>query len=233
MTVPTHHDAQGRPAPMTANRTRPSALGFSLIEILVVISVILILMALTVPIIRLIHNSAYKSMALNLVSDLGSAMDEYKAEDPRKFYPTPPMPNQASANYLLYNPSDPNSVLNLLENHSTLKVDRNNLDQTSSDPYYNCLVDKWDRPIFYQLDGPYMAGAVAPYTLDQHLMNHVADRPVAAIGTVAAGIAPTWNSQGTEPFVYLWSTGVPTSNGDVADALPANWANWIYRSSSQ
>jgi prepilin-type N-terminal cleavage/methylation domain-containing protein len=217
---------------MATHCQRGRRAAFTLIELLVVISIITILMSLTFPLVRMLRNHAYKSMALNMVSDLGNACDEYKAEDPRKLYPAPPL--AGVPNGLKYDPTNPALVLTLLEQYSTLKVDKSNINPDSTDPYFGCLYDKWTRPIFYQLDGGYMSGiAPGPYTLDTHLMNHIADRPVAALGTVASGIAPTWNSQSIEPFVYIWSVGIPTGSGDTADEQPANWPNWIYRSSSQ
>ena len=203
---------------------------FTLIEMLIVIAVILILMGLLLASVRSLHNQAYKNSALRLVGELSSAFDEYRAEDPRKLYPTPPFANQAGANFLALDPANPLGVLSILQYHSTYTVPASNLDQNPADPYYLCLVDGWKRPFYYQLDGAYMTAAG---TQDSHLMNGVADRPVATIGTAAAGIAPTWNSQSVEPFAYLWSTGVPINTPASADTQPSNWQNWIYPATSQ
>jgi len=206
--------------------------GFTLVELLVVIAVIMTLIAMLIPVLRMIRNQSNKNYALNMVSDLGSAFEEYRAEDPRRLYPTPQ--NPGAPGFLDANPAHPAGALNLLQYHSTFNYSTKDIDEVASDASYLCLIDKWTRPIYYQLDGGYMTGAApGPITLDTHLMNGVADRPVAAIGTVAAGIAPTWNATGVEPFAYIWSTGIPTGNGDTTDAQPANWPQWIYRATSQ
>jgi prepilin-type N-terminal cleavage/methylation domain-containing protein len=209
-----------------------SSRGFTLIEVLVVITVILILIAALMPAAHLIHNQALRGSALHLVSELSSGFDEYRAEDALHLYPTPPAPGQDAAHWLEMDPAHPTGVLMLLQCHSAYVASAKDLDQNANDPWHLCLVDPWGDPYLYQLDGGYIAPG-PPAALDTHLMNHQADRPVAAIGTVAQAIAPTWNAAGKEPFAYLWSIGVPTGNGFAADTQPANWRNWIYVPTSQ
>jgi prepilin-type N-terminal cleavage/methylation domain-containing protein len=202
---------------------------FTLIELLVVIAIIMILAGMILGSTRIIRTQANRNASLRLISELSAAFDEYRSEDPRRLYPTPPFANQAGANYLAQNPADPHGVLNVLQFHSTYTIPNNNLDQDAASPSYLCLVDAWRRPCWYQLDGAWLT---ATGVQDSHLMNHLADRPLAALGTPAMGIAPTWNSQNVEPFAYLWSTGAPTAN-PAADSQPANWPNWIYPATSQ
>ncbi len=217
---------------------------FTLVEILLAIAVILVLMALLLPVIGMIRNQSYRAGTAKMVSELTTAFDAYREEDPHHFYPTP---NPAhwdagvGAYYLDYNPADPASTLVMLERQTVLAnptgpgvvyggyaVSHANLDTSPTSPTVNCLVDPWTRPIYYWLDGSYFQpGHVRVDTL----MNGVADRPAGYNAAVAAaGGTINWNARGTEPFAYIWSMG-QLHNGNT-DLLPANYQNWIYVTST-
>jgi type II secretory pathway pseudopilin PulG len=177
----------------------------TLLELVVVMSVITALIAMMFPVIGMITNSASASTSRQLVRTLVVAMRAYADEDPRHFFPTP-----AANNHLVYDPTNANAVLTLLASHGYV-VPMERIDPTSHE-----LLDGWERPILYQLDGPYFS---SPGVISHAGMNGAADRPAAD---------SAWNPKGVEPFAYVWSLGKPTKAGDAADALAANSANWLY-----
>ena len=193
---------------------QPAAMSaaFTLLELLFVIGIILLLVALLIPAIQLVKNSARTAKSMNQVQQLAVALRSYANEDARHLYPTPE--TLGSTSLLTCDPANPGSTLVLLA-RSGYVVKQSDIDGEPTSSTYQALLDGWKRPLRYFLDGPYLNGGA----FDGHLMNGIADRPAPV---------SEWNPSGEEPYPYVWSLGRPTRTGDSADAQPGNAANWLF-----
>ena len=81
--------------------------GFSLIELLTVLTIIAILAGLTIAAFSGVHRTALRNRARNEIQAIGSAMESYKADNGS--YPTPPAAIFTSTN--VYTTASPNSPL--------------------------------------------------------------------------------------------------------------------------
>lgn len=199
-------------APIVTIARRRTA--FTIVELLVVVVIIAVLIGLLFPVITTLKNGKNKALTNAQIMKLMIAMEQYASEDPRHFYPTP-----VASEFLTFDERGHAGVLYLLT-RAGYTVQTQELDQVapSGQPMYKALLDGWQRPLRYRLDGPRFVGAV----VDAGSMNGTADTPAGAVVT-------DWNPKGKEPWAYVWSLGKPTKDGDTTDALPANAANWLYQ----
>jgi prepilin-type N-terminal cleavage/methylation domain-containing protein len=226
--------------------TRAPGHAFTLIEVLIVMSVIAILVTILIPVVNLMRNQAKKTGAARMVGELAMAFDDYRDSDPRHLYPAPNPARQDPITQGYFLDRDPAAAISLfieVENQQTLSAQTAAatghapagrgwqtpaVDRNGSAATYGLLLDPWGKPYRYWLDGAYLTPA---HVLDGHLMNGVADRPPGVDAAFAgAGTAIDWNPGVTEPAVYLWSSGIP--RGGLEDQ-PANATNWIYNRAGQ
>jgi prepilin-type N-terminal cleavage/methylation domain-containing protein len=199
-------------SPATAARPRRS--GLTLIELLLVVSIVAILIAIVMPAVGIVKAHARTITARDTVAELWNAIQDYADENPRHLYPTP-----ASTRYLTYSSSDPWTVLAQLSVDG-YQVPGQLLDHAQDSPTFGCLLDPWHRPYFYSVDGPVLTTSGV---VDTSRMNGVADRPASI---------PSWNPQGIEPYAYVWSVGPPV--GTLSDdSDPAHASAWIYARSTR
>jgi prepilin-type N-terminal cleavage/methylation domain-containing protein len=178
---------------------------FTLVEMLIVITVIGILIGCLYPALSIARQHSRKAAALGMVVNVQAAMDAYLSEQHRL---PPTEPDNTLATRQGFNGS-PMRALDLLEPEG-LPITA----QLLSDPglgYPMKLVDDWSRPI--------------SFTADQVVGGVMVKNPPAPVGTMPSD----WNGNHRVPFAYLWDLGIPTSHGDVADADPTqNLASWLY-----
>jgi prepilin-type N-terminal cleavage/methylation domain-containing protein len=193
--------------------------GFTLIEILVTISIIAVLVSLLIPGIGLVRNAVRRSETRALIDGLAGAMETYRLVDGRHRFPG----GYDDQSLRTADPGGTPDVLDLLRELGSGWLAKNlapappaPLTGPLADPpaeSNQMLVDAWRRQIRYVTDIGADGRLVTPFT--------------------APGGAPAdWNPKRQQPFAYVWSLGKPTGD-DTADALDANVANWIYRGSAR
>jgi type II secretory pathway pseudopilin PulG len=175
---------------------------FTLVEILIVITVILILVGLVMTVVGSATRSGYIAATRQTVEMIQSAMDVYASEHHV-------LPPTAAGNALASNlgTSLPPQTLDLLvPDGFILRPER--LSATTSP---RILLDDWNRQISYTADS--VPGAV-----------------LSLNPPIPAALWPKdWNPQKKIPFAYIWSYGVPTGHGDAWDANAANnCTSWIH-----
>jgi prepilin-type N-terminal cleavage/methylation domain-containing protein len=191
--------------------------GFTLIEILVTISIIAVLVALLVPGIGLVRNAVRRTETRALVDGVAAAMEVYRLECHR--FPG----GYDDLSLRTAGTGGTPDALDLLRECGSGWLAKNlapappaPLAGALADPpaeSNQMLVDAWRRQIRYVTDIGADGRLVTPFT--------------------APGGAPTdWNPKRQQPFAYVWSLGKPIVD-DTADALDANVANWIYRGSAR
>lgn len=190
-----------------------SAGGFTLTELLMSLSIVGLLVAITLPVIGVMRDRARNAISRELVTSLTVGMTLYARDDPQHLYPTP-----AASGLLTYDPADPRSALGQLDAFGW-SLRTSSLDRDPSSPTCRCLLDGWRRVIRYRLDGPLRTPAGQ---VDRSRMNGIADRPAPQLD---------WNPRGVEPFAYVWSTGRPHGSPE-ADASPENAGRWIFERSA-
>jgi prepilin-type N-terminal cleavage/methylation domain-containing protein len=172
--------------------------GFSLVEILVVIGIILMLTAIAVPVIATVRNSVRNTQTTSQVQGLYAGCEVYAMEDRRRM--PPPMEADLSLRTSL-NTSLAPRTLDLLRDRGVMwESAQLGPDEATG----RALLDAWHRPIRYQPDVN---------------MDGVFDKPAPQAD---------WNAKSNEPFPYVWSLGKPSGAGDIADADPAKADHWIY-----
>jgi type II secretory pathway pseudopilin PulG len=178
--------------------------GFSLLEMLIVLLVIMILAGLLFPVVGMIRNAARKAAARTLVRDLHMALRTYADEDPQRRFPP------ADADSFMRFDVRPTGTLVLNQLMGVgLKDGIQTLKPDPANDHYKVLVDPWMRPYRYSVD------AIADGNLQ---------RPAPKTD---------WNAREVEPFAYVWSLGTPFHGAwslwtADPDADPANSKNWIY-----
>jgi type II secretory pathway pseudopilin PulG len=185
--------------------------GFSLMELLVVISIVMLLVCMLFPIIGMLKESSRRQQARQVVSQLTDALREYASEDPSRNFP-PQEPD------LLIRGDPTNTTYRLLNAMEQLQMGGGLQQQVPdiSGSGLRVLIDPWKRPYRYQLDN---AGA----------------------GDPSKSVAPTrpdpdkldWNARNLVPFGYVWSLGRPVHGQSAMwtsdpDAVPGTGAQWIY-----
>lgn len=155
----------------------------SLIELLIVMSIIAVLVAMLLPAIGLIRERVRKAQAGEQITELHMALQHYAAEDRRHRYPPQTAPTDLT---LRLDPADTAlGNLNLLR-QCGFEVDLSGLQQTGTAPFALC--DPWKRPYQYRVDDDLFgaSGAQRPQSLD---------------------LCPAWNPAGVRPWGYVWSLG--------------------------
>jgi type II secretory pathway pseudopilin PulG len=185
--------------------------GFTALELLIVVSIIVILIGLMIPLIGILKESSRKQQARRVVSQIETGLREYAAEDP-----TRSMPPQDSDHFIRFAASGmaPRLVNALIDLH--LDAGLQTMVDDPADARLRVLVDPWRRPYRYQLDD---AGA---------------DDPTQKVAPTRPDPARLdWNARNLVPFGYVWSLGPPRQGhaaqwtGDP-DAQAGSGAAWIY-----
>lgn len=176
--------------------------GFTLVEMLIVIAIIMILCGLLFTVIRGSTRSSYLAATSQTVEMIQSAMDVYYSEHHA-------LPPTAAGNVLASNLGTtlaPQTLDLLVADGFILRAERLNAAVTP-----HILLDDWNRQL--------------SYTADQ-----VTGSTLSLNAPIPAALWPKdWNPQKKIPFAYIWSYGAPTGYGDAWDANPTNNAKtWIY-----
>jgi prepilin-type N-terminal cleavage/methylation domain-containing protein len=184
--------------------------GFSLLEVLVVISIVIVLAAMLLPLVAMLRESARVQQATSMVEQLHMAIKMYASEDLQRR-----LPPEESDLFIRYDRvGGPPRLINQLENMGL----SGNLQKLIPDPSgsagISLLLDPWNRPYRYQPDAP--------------------PADPSAVGT---SVRPDpqrtdWNARNQVPYDYVYSLGKIMSGhpfqlqGDP-DATPPD-PNWIY-----
>ena len=197
-----------------SERGRPVAAGMSMIEIMIVMSIIVILVGILVPVLVMARTATNKTFARETVMELRTAFDLYRAEDPQKRYPE-------------IRPGDLGidaDLIDLLETRAMWARGKRELDPTT-----RLLVDPWNEPYRYDLTHP-LTYATPPLNPDDlHGWNWDPDatppRPRRWGENVVLDPAAGTIGSGPLPFPYLWSIG---RKGSMDDA-----STWIFAEDGQ
>ena len=189
--------------------------GFTMVEMLVVVGIVVVLVSLLFPIISSLGESSRRQQAAQTVAHLTDALREYASEDPTRSFPV----QEAD----LFIREDPNASSFHLINALTQMQSEGGLQKLVRDQANNgtlVLVDPWKRPYRYQLDN---AGSATPNVS----VNPTRPDPAKL----------DWNARNLVPFGYVWSLGSPLhgSSGlwyDDPDAVAGTGAPWIYSKTS-
>lgn len=224
--------------PMTRNRPARHG-GFTMIELLVVITIIAVLAGILIPTIGLVRDRARKTEARQTVRELAMAFDTYAKEDAAKRFPTPywagyeytTVAGKEPVTYSHYTEAaDPakafalalkdvhggtviDGVLGLLVDRDLYTMKRQQLDGSDAD---GRLLDPWGNPYRYRLrlSGPQRTALTCasdkPQLSDWN-WDAAADRETRRSGRDETVPAPF-------PYVYSWGSG-----GTATDARP-----WLY-----
>jgi prepilin-type N-terminal cleavage/methylation domain-containing protein len=188
---------------------------FTLLELLIVISVICSLIALLIPVTSIVRDSTKHQKARSVVSQLIMGLNDYACEDPSRSMPP------SDADHLVH--SDPTGAsFHILDAMIAMHLD-GGLHPLVADPgnsQLRTLIDPWRRPYRYQLD---TGGAIDWNNVVQPI------RPDPA--------RSDWNAKNQVPFGYVWSLGRPAhgTSGQWLmdpDAAAGSGAPWIYLTTS-
>ena len=177
--------------------TRSAVSGFSLVELLVVISIVAVLVAMLLGGIAVLRRQAYAESARQTVRELESAIALYVERDPRKRFPP------VAADLSLA--TGAGGVLTALETSQAWTRSDHLIDQAGR------LLDPWGKPYRYSLTRP------APASGGAALSNWNWD-PIAGH---ERRWGPRWDAganatvTGALPYAYVWSLG-PASLSDDA-----------------
>jgi prepilin-type N-terminal cleavage/methylation domain-containing protein len=188
---------------------QPSTTAFTLIEILIVISIIAVLAGMLLPAIGLMRNKARVADARQMVRELTLAMETYRAEDARKRYPPEADPSGTDPALWVLRTGVTAGSGNVLE----LLMDRKLLQLRSGALKEGVLVDPWGCAYRYTLRRPSQAGDWAGPTTTATDWNWDAARSRVR----------EWNDRNPAtqaPFPYVWSYG--------PDGEQAPITGWIY-----
>lgn len=150
------------------HETPTSTTGFSLIELLVVISILLVLVGVLVPVIQTVRTSVRVTQTTSQVQGIYAACEVYAMED-RRHMP-PPMEVDHTLRTALGTDGSPRTLDLLRDRGCSWQSD-----QLDSDPIARSLLDAWRRPILYQPDVN---------------MDGIIDRPAAQVDWNAKQLEP-------------------------------------------
>jgi prepilin-type N-terminal cleavage/methylation domain-containing protein len=169
--------------------------GFSLVELLVVIGIILVLAGIALPVIGAVRNAVRKTQTTGQVQGLYAACEVYAIEDGRHL--PPPVETDLTLRTALGTSLAPRTLDLLRDRGCQWQSSQLGPDEATG----RALLDAWRRPIRYQPDVN---------------MDTVIDKPAAQAD---------WNAKSSEPFSYVWSIGKPGGDdaADAAAANAANW----------
>lgn len=181
----------------------------TLIELLVTIVIIAVLMGLLLSAVTAVRERANRTAASQVIIELHTALENYRAEDFRHAYPpADPLPSpfiRRDPRFVpLADPAlrskgpRPTVLLDLLTDCGfTWRMDQVGSAESATP---NCLLDPWNLPFRYQVDDGKSAGPAL--------------KPAAQAD---------WNPGDERPFAYVWSLG-RNASPDAASA-----SNWLYR----
>jgi len=182
---------------------------FTLIEILIVVSVIVILMGMVLAAAGVIRKSVHRAACINMVQDLQAAITMYMEEDVQHRFPPAETDLALRSNW--FQPSQPQHTLDLLAPYHVPWRPKD-LDATNN----YALLDYFGRP--YQYEADFNATATAAAMTD--------------VAPWAPGAQPVdWNAKVIHPFAYVWSAGAQVQS-DAYDLSSANINNWLYSKTS-
>lgn len=169
--------------------------GFSLIELLVVIGIILLLAGIALPAIGAVRNAVRKTQTSSQVQGLYAACEVYAMEDGRR--QPPPAEADNSLRTALGTSLAPRTLDLLRERGCQWRSEQLGPEEATG----RALLDAWRRPLRYLPD------------VD---MDGTMDKPAPQAD---------WNAKSSEPFSYVWSLGKPSGDdtADAAPANAANW----------
>ncbi|MBN8524968.1 MAG: type II secretion system protein [Planctomycetes bacterium] len=181
--------------------------GFSLIELLVTISIVAILAALVMAGVSTMRSSARKTQTTSLVQMLHVAMREYAQSDRRHMFP-----DERSDRMVAYATSGAPQALNLLEERAGY-LPQWNLMEPADASGLRFMRDAWGHRMRYQLDD-WQVGRIDPDPVP------VKTTPPVDLGPpVKPAALADWNPRGDRPYAYVYSRG----NDDSDDGR-----GWIY-----
>lgn len=179
----------------TSSNPPTATAGFTLVELLVVIGIILVLTAIAVPSIGVVRNSVRNTQTVSQVQGLYAGCEVYAMEDHRHM--PPPMETDLSLRTALNTSLTPRT-LDLLRDRGVMwESAQLGPDEATG----RALLDAWRRPFRYKPDIN---------------MDGVFDKPAPQ---------DDWNAKKNEPFPYLWSLGKPSGNdaADADQSAAARW----------
>lgn len=203
MCTPNRERTDGR---TVAGRRRPAP-GLTIVELLVVISVIGVLAGLLVPAIGIVRKNSQVAAAKGTVDRLTMAMEAYQQLDDRHRYPlhevlfVTPAPAPAVVGLDAVGASCPSGVLGLLLDDQLYAFDRSTMGRN--------VVDPWNAPVLYQLKRPTPAANASRLEADWNWDQ-------------AKGRERAWDAARDQPspYPYVYSVGPSGSAGDAG--------TWIY-----
>ena len=193
--------------PVSCPSTRRAA-GMTLIEILVVVSIILVLAGIALPAIGLVRRRAADQRAALVVQQLVQAMDSYRLEDRNRSFPTPRPDLSLSRNPIV--PGGPPGNLQQLEDRGYYAAVEQPRDAQGR------AIDPWKNPYQYDVLRPAPTApalALLDWNWDVASSHERAwGRRVDPVTRVAG--------DGALPFAYVWSLGRGATATDAT--------TWIY-----
>jgi prepilin-type N-terminal cleavage/methylation domain-containing protein len=160
---------------------------FTLIEILVSISLIVLLAGMLIPAVGLVRNRAKTTEAQQTLRELQTAFDLYRNEDPRRRFPT-----------VAVDLSIGTDLMDRLEHHRMWARGFRGVDDQGR------LLDPWQRWYRYSLTKP--APSTGSPALAAWNWDDVKARP-RAWGSRVDPSNPGAYVEGPLPYAYLWSLG--------------------------
>lgn len=186
--------------------------GFTVIELLTVISIIAVLVALLMPAIGLVRERSRATAARLLVQQVHAAADLYRSEEPLRRFPT-----ARADRTLRWDGSG--ATVNVGDQLAVRGLAVSNSNTASLDSGLRVLADPWGQALMYEVD------------------EHVSGDGIAVMPRDAAGDrvrvpddVTDWNpprgtpARSAVPYAYVWSWGRPATGSQ----LRSKAASWIY-----